>query len=431
MGADPVGFVAILKLGTRPPLSQTTQTASAKGDPADVLIVGGGIIGVAVAWQMTRMFPGRGVALLEKESTLAAHQTGHNSGVIHSGIYYRPGSAKAKHCVRGAAMMREFCAANDVPHRICGKLVVARAEREIPRLEELHRRGTANGVAGLELVGPERMAEIEPHVAGLRGMWVPVSGIVDYVRVTHVLADQARERGAVIHTGRAHRAVRAQGDGVEVTTDSGPLRARFLVNCGGLQADRIARGATSSVPLRIVPFRGEYYDLAPHARGLVRGLIYPVPDPDLPFLGVHFTTRVDGTVEAGPNAVLTWRREGYRRGAVSGRDVADTLSWPGFWKMAAANVGTGIAELYRSLSKAAFVRDLQGLIPEVRAEDLVRGGAGVRAQAVDRRGALLDDFALVESERALHVLNAPSPAATASLSIAEEIVTRAGAQFGL
>ena len=400
------------------------------GAPADAVVVGGGILGTAVALTLSQRFPGRSFELIEKEPSLATHQTGHNSGVIHSGIYYRPGSAKARHCVRGAALMKRFCDDHGVPYENCGKVVVARSEPEIPRLEELHRRGQANGVPDLEMVGPERMREIEPHVTGLCGMWVPGSAIVDYVRVTEKMAEQARANGVAIHTARALEAIEVQPGSVRVHTRAGSIQARYVVNCGGLHADRIARRATRDVPVRIVPFRGEYYDLAPQARGLVKGLIYPVPDPELPFLGVHFTKRIDGTVEAGPNAVLTFHREGYRRGAFRWSDLADTASWPGFWKMAARNVGTAMAELNRSWRKQVFVRDLQGLVPEIEAGDLERGGAGVRAQAVDRAGKLLDDFSLVQSERALHVLNAPSPAATASLSIAGEIVDRAGEVFG-
>lgn len=396
-----------------------------------MVVVGGGIIGVAVAGELSTRLPGRRIELLEKEPSLAAHQSGHNSGVIHSGLYYRPGSAKARHCTRGAGRMVEFCVEHEIAHRICGKLVVARYDRELPALKELQRRGGENGVAGLELLDSNEMAAIEPHVSGIRALWVPGSGIVDYVAVANTMARLATERGVAIHTGRALLGVTAAKDGLELTTSSGALRTRYLVNCGGLYADRIARRSTSAVSLRIVPFRGEYYDLVEDSRHLVRGLIYPVPDPNLPFLGVHFTTRIDGGVEAGPNAVLALHREGYSKSKVSLRDVADIVSFPGFWRMASRNVRTGIAEVYRSFSKRAFVRDLQKLVPAVQARDLKPGGAGVRAQAVARDGQLLDDFAIVDGPRAIHVCNAPSPGATASLSIAEEIGDRVLKTFDL
>jgi len=408
-----------------------TQDAEGRAGRADVVVVGGGILGVAVASELSERLPGRRIELLEKEPKLAAHQTGRNSGVIHSGLYYRPGSAKARHCTRGAARMVEFCARHEIAHRICGKLVVARHDRELPALTELHRRGGENGVAGLELLDHRQMVEVEPNVAGIRALWVPGSGIVDYVAVAETMARLATERGAVIHTGRALLGVNAGRDGLELDTSAGPLRTRYLVNCGGLHADRIARSSAGAVSLRIVPFRGEYYDLVESSRHLIRGLIYPVPDPSLPFLGVHFTTRVDGSVEAGPNAVLALHREGYSKSKVSLRDVADILSFPGFWRMASRNVGTGIAEVYRSFSKRAFVRDLQQLVPAVQASDLEPGGAGVRAQAVARDGQLLDDFAIVDGPRAIHVCNAPSPGATASLSIAEEIGDRVLKTFDL
>lgn len=393
--------------------------------------MGGGILGLAVAAELAARWPGRRIELLEKERSVAAHQTGHNSGVIHSGLYYRPGSEKARHCTRGAARMVRFCIEHGIAHKICGKIVVARHDRELPALAELHRRGSANGVEGLALVGPDEMRAIEPEVRGVRALVVPGAGIVDYVAVAGQLARLAVERGVVVHTGRALTGVREQPDGLELATGTGPLRARYLVNCAGLQADRIARRATRSVQLRIVPFRGEYYDLVPGSRHLVRGLIYPVPDPRLPFLGVHFTTRVDGSVEAGPNAVLALHREGYRKTDVRLADIADYVTFPGFWRMSARYLRTGMAEMYRSFSKRAFVRDLQQLVPAVRGPDLERGGAGVRAQAVARDGSLLDDFAVFESSRALHVCNAPSPAATASLSIAEEIGDRVVSSFDL
>lgn len=391
--------------------------------PIDFAIVGGGILGLAVAIELSRSSPGREIHLLEKESDVARHQTGHNSGVIHSGIYYAPGTAKARHCVDGAKLMKRFCADAGVPARDVGKLVVATSVAEERRLDELMRRGLANGVSGVELIGAERMREIEPHVTGLRALWVPGAGIVDYGDVARRLAFQARERGVVIRTATELRGIDERDDHLVLATTRGRVVVRQLVNCAGLHADRVARCAPSvDVPLRIVPFRGEYYQLAPERCELVRGLVYPVPDPALPFLGVHFTARIDGGVDCGPNAVLALHREGYRKGMVRARDLWELGTYPGVWRMAGRNLRAGLRESWRSYSKRRFVRDLQRLIPAVRGADLRRRSSGVRAQAVRPDGTLLDDFALVRTQRALHVCNAPSPAATASLSIARAIV---------
>jgi len=397
----------------------------------DITIIGGGIIGLATAREVTRRHPAAKVALLEKEDRLAAHQTGHNSGVIHSGIYYRPGSLKAKTCVGGARALVAFCQEQGVPHEICGKVVVATREEELSRLDELLRRGTANGVDGLELIGRERLRDLEPGAAGLGALHVPGTGIVDFGRVAHGLARVAEQQGAEIRTGHHVRNVVPDNGGLVVETASGEVPTRYLVNCGGLHADRLARMAGAEPTLQIVPFRGEYYRLEGAARLLVRNLIYPVPDPAFPFLGVHFTRTITGVIEAGPNAVLAFAREGYERRNVSPRDLWETLSYRGFWRMAVRYWRTGAGEFYRSLRRRAFVNELRRLVPEVGAEQLSFGGSGVRAQAVSPQGLLVDDFVVQAGPRAVHVLNAPSPAATASLAVARLIVDEAARVFSL
>ncbi|MGI9101539.1 MAG: L-2-hydroxyglutarate oxidase [Terriglobales bacterium] len=402
------------------------------GNNFDLVVIGGGIVGLATALEATRRFPAIRLAVLEKEDRVAAHQSGHNSGVIHSGLYYRPGSEKARLCVEGAAAMVAFCREHGIAHQVCGKVVVATSDDELGPLQELYRRGMANGVGGLTMMGPERLRELEPHAAGIRALHVPGTAITDYAAVTRKYAELVTSQGSVVATRNEVVGIHHRGGAVFVATTRGEYETGFLVNCAGLHSDRIARMAGDAVGIRIFPFRGEYYELA--RRDLVRGLIYPVPDPGLPFLGVHFTRRVDGAVEAGPNAVLALRREGYRKTDLSARDLADTVAFPGFWRMAAKMWRTGAGEYYRSLSRRAFVKALERLVPEIRSEDLAAGGAGVRAQAVDRSGALLDDFCFVESQRMLHVVNAPSPAATASLVIGREIVKRlerASASAGL
>lgn len=398
-------------------------------DRFDIAVVGGGIVGLATAFELVRRYPDRRLVVLEKENRLAAHQSSHNSGVLHSGIYYKPGSAKARTCVRGARLMREFCDRRGIPYELCGKVVVARREEEIPALEELHRRGTANGVQGLALVGSERLREIEPHARGPRALHVPTAGILDFARVALALGEAVRDAGGEIRLGaRLTRIARREGDLV-LRAGTGELRARCLVTCGGLYSDRLARLEGCDPGVRIVPFRGEYYELVPERRELVRGLIYPVPDPRFPFLGVHFTRKIDGSVEAGPNAVLALHREGYTKTRIHPRDLALVLGYPGFWRLARRYWRTGAAEMIRSFSKRVFVRALRALVPEVTPADLVAGGAGVRAQALAPTGELVDDFLIVEGPRALHVCNAPSPAATASLAIAEEIARRAEVHF--
>jgi L-2-hydroxyglutarate oxidase len=397
----------------------------------NVVIVGGGIIGLAVALEITRRFPRARLLLLEKEDRVGRHQSGHNSGVIHSGVYYKSGSLKAKLCVTGAAAMVEFCREHGIPHQVCGKVIVATREEEFPRLEELRRRGEANGLTGLRFIGPESLRQIEPHASGLRALVVPSTGITDYAVVCDKYAELIGDRGGTILTSHAVVGLKRSADEIVVETNHGEFSSTSLINCAGLFSDRISRMAGDNPQVMIVPFRGEYYDLIPERSSLVRGLIYPVPDPRFPFLGVHFTRRVNGSVDAGPNAVLALRREGYRRTDFNLRDLASSLAFPGFWRMGAKNWRSGLDEFHRSFSKPAFVRALQRLVPEVHAADLVPGGSGVRAQAVTREGTLVDDFQFVPSGRMLHVLNVPSPAATASLMIGRTIVDAAADGLGL
>jgi L-2-hydroxyglutarate oxidase len=397
----------------------------------DIIIVGGGIVGLAVGLEITRRFPRLRLLLLEKEDRVGRHQSSHNSGVIHSGVYYKPGSLKAKLCVTGAAAMVEFCREHGIPHQVCGKVIVATREDELPGLEELRRRGEANGLTGIRLIGADELRDIEPQASGLRALVVPSTGITDYAAVCLKYAELIATQGGTISTSTAVTALKRRPDEIIVETKRGAFSTRFLINCAGLFSDRVARMAGDDPQVMIVPFRGEYYDLIPERSSLVRNLIYPVPDPRFPFLGVHFTRRISGSVDAGPNAVFAFRREGYRRTDFNLRDLASSIAFPGFRRMAAKNWRSGFAEFRRSFSKPAFVRALQRLVPQVREEDLVPGGSGVRAQAVTRDGALVDDFQFVPSEKMLHVLNVPSPAATASLVIGKTIVETAEKYFGL
>jgi L-2-hydroxyglutarate oxidase len=391
---------------------------------ADLAIIGGGIVGCATALAIASRDPGLKIVLFEKEDQLATHQTGHNSGVIHAGLYYRPDSLKAATCTSGREALYRFCAEHDIPHQRCGKVVVAVDESELPALEELARRGHANGLDGLQRLTATELRQHEPHARGIAGLFVPQTGIVDYVGVARKMAELFQSRGGIIQLGTPVTQVRKEHDTYFLQVGSVIAQARGLVNCAGLHADHVARSAGLFPDLRIVPFRGEYYEFKPQRSNLVKHLIYPVPDPQMPFLGVHFTRMIDGTVEAGPNAVLAWRREGYRRSDISLRDLAETLSFIGFWKLAARFWRVGIEEHGRSFSKRLFVKSLQRLMPEIRSSDLVRGGSGVRAQAVDAQGRLVDDFRILTEARMVHVLNAPSPAATASLSIGEHIAER-------
>jgi L-2-hydroxyglutarate oxidase len=402
----------------------------------DLTIVGGGIIGLATALKITEAHPQTRLLLLEKESELALHQTGHNSGVIHSGLYYRPGSLKAQTCVAGRKALIEFCDRNGVPYEICGKTVVATSTEELPRLEELCRRGAANGLQGLELIGRERLRELEPHAVGIKALRVPETGIIDYKKVAEAYASKIRAAGGDIRTAHKVVGTLAARSEIVLQTSGGDYRTLHFINCCGLYSDVMANMMEATdvggkEEHRIIPFRGEYYKLAPARYSLVRNLIYPVPDPTFPFLGVHFTRMMNGGVEAGPNAVFAFAREGYRHTDVNLRDLWRTVSFKGFWVMTGKYWQTGFGELYRSLSKAAFVRALQKLLPEITETDLIPGGSGVRAQAVSASGALVDDFVIRQSRRAIHVLNAPSPGATASLAIGQNIAAMAAKNFDL
>lgn len=396
----------------------------------DIAIVGGGIVGMASALALLRRYD-LSLVVLEAESELAQHQTGHNSGVIHSGLYYKPGSHKARNCTAGREAMYRFCQEHGIPHERCGKIVVALEEHELPALDELERRGRANGLTGIKRLRAEELRDYEPHVRGIAGLHVPETGIVDYKQVVAKYAELVRGRdGNIQLTSRVFAVERRSGE-IVLHTRAGDVQARRLINCGGLQSDRVARMCGLEPGLQIIPFRGEYYELIPERRHLVKNLIYPVPDPRFPFLGVHFTRMVDNTVEAGPNAVLALKREGYSWGRISLRDLWQMATYSGFWRMARKYWKTGMGELYRSVSKKAFHRALARLIPELSYDDIQYAGAGVRAQAVEPSGALVDDFRFVEAENMIHVLNAPSPAATASLAIGQTIAEMAGKNFGL
>jgi L-2-hydroxyglutarate oxidase len=390
---------------------------------AHYVVIGGGIVGLATAHRLILDRPQATVTVLEKERRVAAHQTGHNSGVIHAGVYYKPGSLKARLCRAGSQSMVEFCGEHDIPVRICGKLIVATATEELPRLQSLHERAVANGLP-VTLVPPEQAREFEPNVACVAALHVASTGIVDFARVCRALAELVEKSGGEVRLGTEVTGLRRDGAATVVHTTGGDLRADHLINCAGLHSDRIARLAGVDPPARIIPFRGEYYELRPHRRDLVRGLIYPVPDPRFPFLGVHFTRMIDGSVHAGPNAVLALAREGYGWRNVVPRDVAGIAAYPGLWRLGRRYLGYGLTEVRRSLSKRLFTRDLARLVPAVTRADLVRAGSGVRAQAIAPDGALVDDFLLVTAPGQVHVLNAPSPAATSSLEIAKHIVAR-------
>ena len=389
----------------------------------DVIIVGGGIVGLATALKTLQQNPSLKVLLVEKENVLAKHQTGNNSGVIHSGLYYKPGSLKARNCIHGYDLLVDFCRSHDIPFDLCGKIVVATEEKELPLLDNLYQRGQQNGLAGLRMLRAEQLREYEPHVNGVAGFFVPQTGIVDYKVVAEKYGEQIRLLGGEIVLGEKVIKVITSGQQVTVETTKATYSARLLINCGGLYSDKIARLASKNIDVKIIPFRGEYFKLRPEREHLVKNLIYPVPDPNFPFLGVHFTRMMRGGVEAGPNAVLAFSREGYRKTDINIAELTETLRWPGFQKVASRYWKTGLGEMYRSFSKTAFTKALQKLIPDIRENDLIEGGAGVRAQACDRTGGLVDDFLIYEEEKVVNVCNAPSPAATSSLSIGESVAS--------
>jgi L-2-hydroxyglutarate oxidase len=386
-----------------------------------ILIIGGGLVGLATACKLSRRCPAARVTVLEKEDRLCAHQSGHNSGVLHAGLYYKPGSLKARLAVSGVQEMIEFCRQHSIPHEICGKLVVAAGESEVPRLRDLHDRGTRNGLAGLRLLNREQMREVEPHAGGVAALHVPQEGIVDYAKVCEAMQKEIETRGGSVLLKAEVAALQLKNGEWRIGTTAGDQAADFLINCAGLHCDRVSLLAGEKREVRIVPFRGEYYRIKPERQHLIRNLIYPVPDPQFPFLGVHFTRLIHGGIEAGPNAVLAFAREGYRKTDINLPDLWDALSFPGLWRFLAKHKRMGWEELRRSFSQRLFCESLQKLVPEIRAQDLAPGGAGVRAQAMSPDGNLVQDFCLLHRPRALHVLNAPSPAATASLAIGEEI----------
>jgi L-2-hydroxyglutarate oxidase LhgO len=398
---------------------------------ADVVVVGGGIVGLATAFQLLLRRPGLRLVLLEKETALATHQTGRNSGVVHSPTTYAPGSLKARLCLEGQRAAFAFADAHGVPYRICGELIVATDASELPRLAAIQERATANGIEGLRPVGPDEMREIEPHVRGIRGLHVPTTAVMDWRRLALALCDEIRARGGEVRTSATVTAIHVGADETVVESTVGPVVTRHVITCAGLWADRVAAMTDRDRAVRIVPFRGDYYTLRPAARHLCRALIYPVPDPRFPFLGVHLTRMIDGEVRAGPNAVLAFAREGYRRSDIDLREMASILRFAGFRRLARRHLRTGLAEMWRDWSKAAFLAAIQRYVPEVRSADLTFGTAGIRAQALGADGTLVDDFLVTESAHVIHVRNAPSPAATASLAIGRELAERAIRAFAI
>lgn len=389
----------------------------------DFAIVGGGIVGLSTGMALGERYPDAKILVLEKESRWAFHQTGNNSGVIHSGVYYKPGSFKAKFCRDGCQSMVEFCQKHDIPYEVCGKVIIATEEKERQRLENIYQRGLQNGIKVARITA-EEVKEYEPHVSCIAGVRVFSTGIADYKRVCQKYAELIEQQGGDLRLNTKVEQIVETAKGKVLETNQGRFETRFVVNCAGLHSDRVAKLGKVDPEAKIVPFRGEYYELTPEKRYLVKGLIYPVPNPDFPFLGVHFTRMIDGSVHAGPNAVLSLKREGYKKTDFDLRDFAEVMAYPGFWKLAAKHADEGIQEIIRSFSKAAFVRSLQRLIPEVQAQDLVPTHAGVRAQALMNDGKLVDDFLIIEGQNSVHVCNAPSPAATSSIEIGKAIVER-------
>ncbi len=395
----------------------------------DIVIIGAGIVGLATAWTLKQKNPDLRISIVEKETGIAAHQTGHNSGVIHSGLYYKPGSLKATNCIRGYHMLIEFARNYDIPFELCGKVVVATRQEQVPLMETLYQRGLRNGLRGMKKLTKRELNEYEPHVNGVAGIHVPQTGIIDYSGVAAKMAELFQESGGEIHLGNKVTSIIPKEKYSVVETSEQSIETTLVVNCAGLYSDKVAAFTEQQMNVKIIPFRGEYYDIVPDKQHLVKNLIYPVPDPNFPFLGVHFTRMIRGGVEAGPNAVLAFRREGYKKLDIDWPELKETLRWPGFQKIAAKYWQTGMGEMYRSFSKAAFTKALQGLIPEIQSSDLIPGGAGVRAQACDRKGGLIDDFLILENKYAINVCNAPSPAATSSLSIGETISERVLKRF--
>lgn len=395
----------------------------------DVVVIGGGIVGLATALQLKTSNPNLKLVVIEKEDVLAKHQTGNNSGVIHSGLYYKPGSLKATNCIRGYHLLLDFCNKNEIPYDLCGKIVVATTQEEIPLLNNLHTRGQQNGLANLKRLKQEELKEYEPHVTGLEGIFVPQTGIVNYTIVSEKYGELIKKAGGEIKLGEKVVDIQKKPGEAVVITQKSSYSTKLVINCGGLYSDKVAKMTVPELNVKIIPFRGEYYKLKKEKEYLVKNLIYPVPDPNFPFLGVHFTRMAKGGVEAGPNAVLAFKREGYKKSDINLSELAETLAWPGFRKVASKYWRTGFGEMYRSFSKAAFTKALQKLIPEIQENDLVEGGAGVRAQACDRTGGLVDDFLILEDEFAVNVCNAPSPAATSSLAIGETVAALAAKRF--
>ena len=395
----------------------------------DVIVIGGGIVGLATALQLQNTNPNAKLLLIEKEESLAKHQTGNNSGVIHSGIYYKPGSLKAKNCIRGYDLLIDFCKLNAVPFELCGKIIVATKKEEIPLLNNLHQRGIQNGLTNLKKISQGEIQEYEPHVKGLEGIVVPQTGIVDYKQVAEKYGELIKLKGGEIKLGEKAIDIQENEKISMVVTQKESYQAKLIINCCGLYSDKVARLTQKDLPIKIIPFRGEYFKIKKEKEHLVKNLIYPVPDPNFPFLGVHFTRMIGGGIEAGPNAVLAFQREGYKKSDINLSELAETLAWPGFQKVALKYWKTGMGEMYRSFSKSAFVKALQNLIPEIQKDDLEAGGAGVRAQACDRKGGLVDDFMIVEGKHVINVCNAPSPAATSSLAIGETIAQLAAKRF--
>ena len=386
-----------------------------------VIIIGAGIVGLATAYQILRKHPGIDLTILEKESDICQHQSGHNSGVIHSGIYYKPGGLRATNCIRGYKMLIDFCNENEIQYDICGKIIVATRKQQLAALHNIYERGLANGLQNLKMLQPEEMKEIEPHVAGLKGIYVPQTGICDYRMISAKYLEHIHTLGGQLQTNQRVQDIKVTSSGVDIMPDRQTLSSSYLINCAGLYSDKLARMTNKKLGLQILPFRGEYYKIREERKYLVKNLIYPAPDPDFPWLGVHFTRMIDGGLEAGPNAVLAFRREGYKKLDINISELWETLRFKGFHKMASRFWRQGLEEYRRSFSKKLFTRSLQALVPEIREEDLVSGGAGVRALACSEDGSLIDDFVMLDNERIMNVCNAPSPAATSSLSIGLKI----------